>query len=342
MFNIHHTFSTLFFAALFIISTPSLATSASELSGIYSGSYNITMRAAPTGAILGTGVKKAEWVWDFDNQTAVIAGTTLSVGFNYALHDIDNADAELDTLYFDNNGDGTYRLYYAFQIYHPGLGNPMANTSTTFRITEVNNQLQIEAIDAEQGPLDNIIGTQIVGVFPLTIEPDLHGFAYKDGVDSNNDGITDKQAIALGLDPNSDDNDHDGILDHIEIGENVDNPLDSDNDGIINALEYGDNANHAHTGQGLRLISDDFVTLQADPTWSFSAIKSGNMHHQVDNLDSIEDIINTDSTLGDPGLDYNLGNISFTLKPNSNDTTSEHSKITLTFSTELPKKTTHL
>ena len=330
----------LFFCLLALASQVSSANFAyaSSFSGVYSGEYQITMRAAPTGAILGKGVKKASWQWDFDSGTAQISGTTLSVGFNYAIHDLYNADPEGETLYFDDNGDGTYTVHYSLQIYHPGLGNPMASTSTTFRITEVNYGLEIVTIDAEQGELDGIPGTQIPGVFPLTIEPDMRGIAVQEGVDNNGDGLTDKQALALGLDPSTSDTDKDGIDDRDELGADINNPLDTDKDGLIDALEYGDSARSPHLGTGLSLISADSLSLSVNPSWKLSAIAAGNMRKEVDNITDNKDIANTDSTLGDPGLNYDLGNISFTLSQVAEAEVLGAVKVRLTLSRPLPDK----
>ncbi|PKG39243.1 choice-of-anchor U domain-containing protein [Psychromonas sp. Urea-02u-13] len=309
-----------------------------NLTGVYVGDYQLIMRAAPTGAILGKSVQRAKWRWDFDNNSATIAGNTLSVGFNYALHDVEDASIDNDILYFDNNGDGTYRLYYSLQIYHPGLGNPMASTSTTFRITTANNQLQINTIDAEEPELDGIIGTKITNVFPLTIEPDLQGVAVQALVDSNNDGLTDQIALTLGLDPSNNDSDQDGLDNISEIGADVNTPLDSDNDGIIDALEFSEYAFNAQVGKALTLISGDYVNLTSSSTWALTAIMAGSMQHKVDNLENINDIVNTDSTLGDPGLDYNYGNISFTSYQIESDNRATNTTITLNFSTPLPDK----
>ena len=51
------------------------------------------------------------------------------------------------------------------------------------------------------------------------------------------------QSLALGLDPDIEDTDGDGISDADEVGSDPDNPLDSDNDGVIDALESGSVAN---------------------------------------------------------------------------------------------------
>ncbi len=72
--------------------------------------------------------------------------------------------------------------------------------------------------------------------------------------DSNGDGLTDAQAIALGLDPNvaNGDTDSDGIPDANEVGD-PNNPTDSDNDSVIDALEAGGTAGDASTANGVRL-----------------------------------------------------------------------------------------
>ena len=64
--------------------------------------------------------------------------------------------------------------------------------------------------------------------------------------DSNNDGLSDADALALGLDPNDPDgdSDNDGLSDVDELGGDPSNPLslDNDGDGIIDALEPGSSA----------------------------------------------------------------------------------------------------
>ncbi|WP_223636389.1 Ig-like domain-containing protein [Corallococcus sp. EGB] len=58
-------------------------------------------------------------------------------------------------------------------------------------------------------------------------------------VDSDNDGLTDAEEIALGTDPNNPDSDGDGIPDGIEVKVGHTNPLDddSDDDGILDGNE---------------------------------------------------------------------------------------------------------
>ncbi|WP_435654646.1 gliding motility-associated C-terminal domain-containing protein [Cellulophaga baltica] len=56
-------------------------------------------------------------------------------------------------------------------------------------------------------------------------------------LDTDEDGLTDSQENELGTNPNNVDSDDDGILDAIEVGDDLENPLDEDNDGIIDALD---------------------------------------------------------------------------------------------------------
>lgn len=56
-------------------------------------------------------------------------------------------------------------------------------------------------------------------------------------IDSDNDGLSDEDEIAIGTNPNDNDSDADGILDAVEVGDTIANPLDGDADGIIDALD---------------------------------------------------------------------------------------------------------
>ncbi len=56
-------------------------------------------------------------------------------------------------------------------------------------------------------------------------------------IDSDNDGLSDANEIAIGTNPNNPDSDDDGILDAVEVGNDIANPLDGDGDGIIDALD---------------------------------------------------------------------------------------------------------
>jgi len=305
-------------------------------SGIYKGHYHITMRAAPLGNVLGFGVNEPSWTWNFDNDTATVTGTTLSVGFNYALHDINNVDPNRDELSFTRNNDGTLTLHYALQIYHPGLGNPMSNTSTRFAVLKDGAQLKISAVDWEVDGSDGIAGTKIYNVFPLTIEPDYIGSAVQEGVDSNLDGIDDVTSSSLGLNPNLLDSDGDGISDWIEIGGNVSAPLDSDSDSIIDALESGDTAHSSFKAYGLSTLNGQRLNIDTSSELSIKYASIGSMQQKVTSPDTSDDFATLDSTLGQPGLDYPWGNLSLAFgKPDYSIDTQE---ITLTFSDKLPDK----
>ena len=56
-------------------------------------------------------------------------------------------------------------------------------------------------------------------------------------MDSDGDGLFDRDETALGLDPTLRDTDADGIEDGVEVGPDVNNPVDTDGDGIIDALD---------------------------------------------------------------------------------------------------------
>ncbi len=58
-------------------------------------------------------------------------------------------------------------------------------------------------------------------------------------LDSDNDGVTDTDEVAVGTDPYNPDSDGDGISDKAEIGD-VDSPRDTDDDGTIDALDQDD------------------------------------------------------------------------------------------------------
>lgn len=59
-------------------------------------------------------------------------------------------------------------------------------------------------------------------------------------IDTDSDGLSDKDEIRLGTNIKKSDTDADGIPDNEEIGVNLDSPLDTDNDGLIDALDLDD------------------------------------------------------------------------------------------------------
>ncbi len=96
-------------------------------------------------------------------------------------------------------------------------------------------------------------------------------------LDSDGDGLTDVEELALGTDPFDADSDDDGLLD----GEEIDPGLDSDGDGLINALdpdsdndglfdgtEMGKDCSHADTDPAAQACRAD-----ADPTTTTDPLK---------------------------------------------------------------------
>jgi len=95
---------------------------------------------------------------------------------------------------------------------------------------------------------------------PVTVNVSGTGLAILP-LDSNGDGISDADAIAIGLNPLVLDTDGDGFSDVEEVGDDVSDPTDTDGDGIIDALEPGDAANDARIVSELPLESGDSVTI---------------------------------------------------------------------------------
>jgi len=135
--------------------------------------------------------------------------------------------------------------------------------------------------------------------------------------DSTKPGISDSEAIALGLDPNAPDGDtdNDGIADTIELGGNIDNPLDTDTDGVIDALEAGTDATNAEVTSGLPLTNGNIASITTS---------SGEILSQV--------IAST--TTGEPaGINFPFGTISYTTtSPIGGNVT-----VRITLSTDLPE-----
>lgn len=344
----------LLFAAIVPLATAAQGTP--ELTGIYRGEHMITMRGCPgtchagSELILGTGVSHSPWIWNFDESSVQITGTTLTVGFDYEVQSVGNlgSDEQRLTAYFTDNGDGTYTVEHGFQIFNPNVGNPRADTTTKFRITrraDNQNVVDIETLDDEiRGEPDGIPGTQIVGVFPMTVQPEFRGSARLDGSSSGGDGISDQLKEALGLNPDAPgaDTDGDGLSDAQEIGPDVNHAADGDGDGLIDALEPGDAANDGSRLAGLALLDgipgrtqsdDSFVgtTVIANTTggWSFTGAQTGRLELAADAATVIPD-----TTLGDPGLAYRRGYIQLRLR--ADDATAATAVLRLTYDADLP------
>jgi hypothetical protein len=121
---------------------------------------------------------------------------------------------------------------HSFVITNPGvLGVPAVDSAgvLTFVAGSTPGTDSIEVVVTDNGipPLSTTI------TIPVTINDPGE-------IDSNGDGVTDTQAINLGLDPDDPDGDtdNDGVPDSVEIGD-PEAPADSDNDGVIDAIEPG-------------------------------------------------------------------------------------------------------
>jgi hypothetical protein len=134
--------------------------------------------------------------------------------------------------------------------------------------------------------------------------------------DSNADGISDAQAVALGLDPNDPDGDTDNdlITDAAEVGADVSNPLDSDADGVIDALEPGTSATDAGVTSGLPLDGGASLIIRTAAGETLSNVSAG-------------------VTAGAPtGVDFPFGVVSYT----TSAPTGGRVTVRMSFSNTLP------
>ena len=126
-------------------------------------------------------------------------------------------------------------------------------TSQSFSVAILNDTL-FEGNEGFNLNLSNVTGGASLGS-PATASVTITEDDPPPLLDSNGDGLSDADAIALGLDPNDldGDTDNDGISDVLEVGGDVNNPLDGDVDGVIDALEPGTDAADAMIASGLPL-----------------------------------------------------------------------------------------
>ncbi len=79
-------------------------------------------------------------------------------------------------------------------------------------------------------------------------------------IDSDSDGLSDKEEEKLGTDPLLADSDHDGIPDNEEVGSNIALPLDTDHDGKIDALDTDDDNDGLATSLEIKIGTNPLLT----------------------------------------------------------------------------------
>ena len=204
-----------------------------------------------------------------DDSGSVVIGAAVTIDLSANDTDVDNA--------LDPNSIQIARI--------PANGSVSVNTdgSVTYTPSSVPGETTdtfTYTISDQTGALSN------TAMVTVAINP----------ADSNNDGISDIKATALGLavnDPDGD-TDNDFISDIVEVGSSIDNPLDSDGDGIIDALEPGSSAADATLADGLPLDGNGSVRITTAAGETLSDVAS-------------------DRALGGPtGIDFPFGVLGYT------------------------------
>lgn len=185
-------------------------------------------------------------------------------------------------------------------------------TSQSFSVAILDDTLT-EADEGFSVTLSNVIGGASLGT-PATANVTITDDDPPQ--DSNGDGLSDADAIALGLDPNDPDGDtdNDGISDVLEVGSDVNNPSDADMDGVIDALEPGADAADARVASGLPLPGGGTVNI----TTAAGELLSG--------------VSATAATGGPAGISFPFGMLSYRTSAPAGGTVS----VQMEFSSDLP------
>jgi hypothetical protein len=167
-------------------------------------------------------------------------------------------------------------------------------TSQSFSVAILDDSL-FEGDEILKLSLSNVIGGASLGT-PAAASVTITDDDPPPLLDSNGDGLSDADAIALGLDPHDPDwdTDNDGISDVLEVGVDVSNPLDGDVDGVIDALEPGADAADAMIASGLPLDGGAslVITTAAGETLSGVSVAA--------------------ATAGPAGINFPVGTVSYT------------------------------
>ncbi len=105
--------------------------------------------------------------------------------------------------------------------------------------------------------------------------------------DTDGDGLTDLEELAIGTDPNSADSDDDTINDAIEVGEDLSRPLDTDGDLVIDALD-DDSDNGGESDRAEALAGRDPVNPSDDVVGISLVVTTAN--DEIDGADTMVDV----------------------------------------------------
>jgi len=187
-------------------------------------------------------------------------------------------------------------------------------TSQSFSVAILDDTL-FEGDEGFSVTLSNIAGGASLGT-PATAGVTITEDDPPPAQDSNGDGLSDVDAIALGLDPNDPDGDtdNDGISDVLEVGSDVNNPPDADIDGVIDALEPGTDAADAMVASGLPLAGGGTLKITTAAGEMLSGVSA------------------TAATGGPAGVNFPFGMVSYMTTAPAGGTVS----VQMEFSSDLP------
>ena len=177
-----------------------------------------------------------------------------------------------------NNND-SFLLTFEFSedVLNFNLSDIIFNNATLASFTVIDgNTYTVEVTPDGAGNVDIAL---LIAAAQDSTGNDTNATAIEVIYDQDNDGISDEDEIALGLDPTSNDSDKDGIPDGTEVGD-ANNPNDSDSDGVIDAIDPDDD------NDGIATVNED-ANLDADNNPATGITDSDG--------DGIADYLDTDS-----------------------------------------------
>lgn len=148
------------------------------------------------------------------------------------------------------------------------------------------NNIHDLVISANDGTVSTALTLQI------TVQADV--------LDSDNDGLTDSQEVALGTNPNLADSDSDGLSDGLEVNSHSTNPLlaDTDFDGLSDGLEV-----NTHNTNPNLADSDNDGTNDGD---EIAAGTNPNLNETTPDVDTDGDTLSDIAETNTHGTDINL------------------------------------